>query len=116
MRAGWPVWNTRVPAFRQPVPVRVPTGTGTALPVRLHAPRTVPAPSGSYRDTPVKSAPSSRPASSATAAKTSLGDAPRATITATRRSAACSPANPPSSSRACAFPTAVAASSVNEAS
>ncbi|HEX3360445.1 MAG TPA: hypothetical protein VHS74_05570, partial [Solirubrobacterales bacterium] len=64
----------------------------------------------------MKSAPSSRPDSSATAAKTSLGGAPRATITATRRSAACSPANLRNSVRAWALAIAVAARSVNPAS
>jgi len=59
---------------------------------------------------------SSRPASAVMAANTSSGGTARATSVATRRSAACSPANPRSSPRACALATAVATSSVNPAS
>ena len=73
-------------------------------------------PSGSYRLMPVTSAASTRPASAATAANTSSGGAPRATSVATRRSAACSSANPRSSTCAWALAIAVAASSVNPAS
>jgi hypothetical protein len=51
-----------------------------------------------------------------TAANTSSAAAARATSVATRRSAACSSANPRSSIRACALAIAVAASSVNPAS
>ena len=60
--------------------------------------------------------PSSRPTSPATAVNTSSGDAPPATRVATRRSAACSSANPRSSVRAWALATAVATSSVNPGS
>jgi hypothetical protein len=56
---------------------------------------------------------SSRPASSATAANTSSGAAPRATSVATRRNAACSSASRASSAPPCAFATAVATRSVN---
>ena len=55
---------------------------------------------------------SSRPTSSATAAKTSAGGRSRATSVATRRSAACSSASRCTSARACAFTIAVATSSV----
>ena len=93
----------------------MPRGAGTA-PVLVHAPTIVAASSGSYRLMSVASAESSRPASAATAANTSSGGAARATSVATRRSAACSSANPRSSMRAWALAIAVAASSVNPAS
>ena len=70
-------------------------------------------PSGSNRSRTLRSAESSRPASAVTASKTSSGDAARATRVATRRSAACSSANPRSSTRACALAIAVATSWVN---
>ena len=54
-----------------------------------------------------------RPASAATAANTALGGSPRATSVATRRKAACSSATRRSSSRASAFASAVAISSLN---
>ena len=53
------------------------------------------------------------PTSAVTAAKTSSGGTPRATSVATRRSAACSSANPRNSTRACALAIAVATSSVS---
>ena len=59
---------------------------------------------------------SSRPTSSATAAKTSDGEASCATSVATRRRAACSSASRATSARASAFAIAVATSSVNSAS
>ena len=49
-----------------------------AGPVLAHAPTTICAPSGWYRFMPMKSAPSSRPASAAIAANTSSGGAPPA--------------------------------------
>ncbi len=79
-------------------------------------PTIVYAPSGSYLFMLVLSASSTRPASSVTAANTSSGAAARATITATRRSAACSSAKLRCSERASALAIAVAASSVNPAS
>jgi hypothetical protein len=60
-------------------------------------------------------APSNRPTSSATAAKTSDSGDSRATSVARRRSAACSSASRWSSSRAWTFDTAVATSSVKRA-
>ena len=82
----------------------------------LQTPTTVAASSGSYRLMIVPSAESTRPTSAVTAANTSCGGAARATSVATRRSAACSSANPRSSTRACALAIAVAASSVKPAS
>ena len=64
----------------------------------------------------VKSAESTRPTSAVTAANTSSGGAARATRVAIRRSAACSSANPRSSTRACALAIAVPTSSVKAAS
>ena len=75
----------------------MPTGAGKAG-VLVHAPTTVCAPSGSYRHMRAMSVPSTRPASAVTAANTCSGGAARATSVATRRSAACSSANPRSSS------------------
>ena len=94
----------------------MPTGKCTGAPLRDQAPTTVIAPSGWYRLRVVKSTPSTRPASAVTAANTSSGGVPRATSVATRRSAACSSANPRSSTRACAFAIAVATSWVKPAS
>ena len=116
MRAGRPVSNTSDTTFRPPRRTRVPTGKGMALPVLAHPPMAAAMPSGSYRLMPVTSAASTRPASAATAAKTSSGGAARATSVATRRSAACSSANSRSSTRAWALAIAAAASSVNPAS
>ena len=78
--------------FWPPRLVWVPTGWGRAAPVLVHPPSIVTRPPGSYRATVVRPAPSSRPASAATAANTSSGGGPPATSVATRRSAACSSA------------------------
>ena len=79
--------------FCPPGLIRTPTeNSGIAVPALLHAPRTVTVPSGSYRDTVVRSVLGSRPASAATAANTFSGGAPLATRVATRRSAASSSA------------------------
>ena len=75
--------------FRPPGDTRLPTGTGGARPVLVHAPTTVASPSGSYRIKLVWSVPSTRPTSAVIAAKVSAGEAPSATSVATRRSAAC---------------------------
>src|SRR3954453_18545385 len=88
IRAGRPVSNTSVYTFRPPGLSRVPAGT--AVSVLLHVATNLAAPSGSYWVIHAGWAPSSRPASSATAANTSAGVADRATSVATRRSAACS--------------------------
>src|ERR1700739_3433830 len=68
---------------------RLPTGKG-ALALG-HDATSVAVPSGLNRASVARSAPSTRPASSATAANTASGGVPRATSVATRRSAACSP-------------------------
>jgi len=75
--------------------------TGTAVPVALHLASTRTPPSGSYRHIIVKSVPSSRPASSVTAANTSAGGVACATSVTTRRSAACSPVIRSSPARPC---------------
>ena len=65
-----PVWNTIVFTFCPPSLTRLPTGK--AAPELLHEATIVLTRSGSYRDIVVYSAPSSRPASSVTAANTFL--------------------------------------------
>jgi hypothetical protein len=65
---------------------------GTASPDELQLATLANASSGSQRPMSAKSAPKSRPVSSATAANTTLGGSARATNVATRRRAACSAA------------------------
>src|ERR1700739_4778485 len=68
---------------------RLPTGKGALA--LVHDATIVAVPSGLNRASVARSAPSTHPASSATAANTASGGVPRATSVATRRSAACSP-------------------------
>ena len=69
-----------------------------------------------YRPIPARCAPSRRPTSLVTAAKSSSATAPRATSVATRRSAACSSASRATEARLSVFAIAVATSSVNPVS
>ena len=62
--------------FRPPGANRLPTGTGAARPVLVHAPTTVASPSGSYRIKLVWSVPSTRPTSAVIAAKVSCRRGP----------------------------------------
>jgi hypothetical protein len=114
-RAVWPVRNTSVVALCPPSGHWLPTESGDAAPLLVHTPSTVTESPGSYRIESAASAPSSRPASAATAAKTSCGAAAWATSVATRRSAACSSATRASAAWLSALAIAVATSSVNEA-
>ena len=70
-------------------------------------------PSGSKRNTVVKSTPDSRDPSTATARSTSSADIPRAESSAIRRSAACSSAKVVNAMRAWLLPTATAMSCAN---
>ena len=113
IRAGFPVSATIVKTLRPPTTERVPTGTppGDAL----QFPIAVRAPSPSYRPTTVMSVSNNLPTAIATASKTSVEGASRATSVATCLRAACSSASSVSSSRLSAFAIAVAISSVNAA-
>ena len=93
MRTGRSLAKTSACRLLSPCSSRVLGGRGWCPPLAPHEPTTVAVPCCSYRLMTAKSASSSRPASAATAAKTSSGGAARATSVATRRSVACSSAN-----------------------
>ena len=94
--------------------IREPTGSLAEIDAPQAA-TMVAVPSPSSRSSPQSMFPNERLASSATFANTSAGGASLATRVATRRSAACSSASRCRPSRACAFETAVATSSVKAA-
>ena len=105
-RTELPIRWTCAEAKTSSISHRVPVGTIVTL---LEATAMTADPS--KRPIPAKSAPSSAPASRATAPKISLAGRPCATIVATRRSAACSAARCASASRESALATARATSS-----
>ncbi len=121
MRTARPVFRTKLLRLYSWIGKR--TSTGSVSPLAVQLATIVTASSISYRDTNARSAWRSRPTSSATAAKSSVGGVTRATSVATRRSAACSSAarslsarEASSSPRVCALAIAVATSSVKPAS